>query len=113
MSKRQILGITTAMALLPLLALAQPINRPEDVPQITGGVEKVVEVLGRISNYMLFGLLTIAGIFIIYAAYLYLTASGDAEKVKHASNVIIYAAVAIGVGLLSKVIVAIAVGLIK
>lgn len=100
------------MALLPLLALAQ-IDRPEDVPQITGDIDKVTEVLGRISNYMLFGLLTISGIFIIYAAYLYLTASGDAEKVKHASSVIIYAAVAIGVGLLSKVIVAIAIGLIK
>ncbi len=76
------------------------------------GINQVIAIINTLSLWMLYGLLVVAGVFIVYAAYLYLTAAGDSEKVKSASNVIIYAVVAIGVGLLSRVIVAIAKGLV-
>jgi len=81
------------------------------VPSGTG-INQVIAIINTLSLWMLYGLLVVAGVFIVYAAYLYLTAAGDSEKVKSASNVIIYAVVAIGVGLLSRVIVAIAKGLV-
>lgn len=110
-----------ALVLLPVLSFAQteagkPVEGlPPDVGFVppSGGVQQVVDIIDAISRVMLYGLLVLAGVFIVYAAYLYLTAAGDAEKVKHASNVIIYAAVAIGVGLLSRVVVAIARGLVQ
>lgn len=107
------LGITafTVLTLLPLLAMAQP-AAPDQVQFASGGIETVIKVINTIANYLMFALLALAGLFIVYAAYLYLTAAGDPEKVKSASNVIIYAVVAIGVGLLSKVIVTIATALI-
>jgi len=40
--------------------------------------------------------------FILYAAFIYLTAGGDPEKVKTASNQLIYAAVAIAVALVAQ-----------
>lgn len=107
-----------ALALLPFLALADlppatPPNIPGEVQFAQGGIGKIIDLIDTISKLMLYALLTLAGAFIVYAAYLYLTASGDPEKVKGASNVIIYAAVAIAVGLLSRVIVGIARGLVK
>lgn len=115
MKKFQIAAAATAIAILPLLAMAQvgiPGNIQFVQPKGTG-VQQIVDILDTISKLMLYALLVLAGIFIVYAAYLYLTAAGDPEKVKSASNVIIYAAVAIGVGLLSRVIVAIAQSLVK
>jgi uncharacterized membrane protein len=47
-------------------------------------------------------LLTLAIIFIIIAAYKYLTAGGDESKVSSAHKTLIYALVAIAVGLLAQ-----------
>lgn len=105
----------TALALLPLLAMAQsPVPANVDFVPVGpgGGFSTVIGIVEKLSLWMLYGLLVLAGVFIVYAAYLYLTAAGSEDKVKSASNVIIYAVVAIGVGLLSQVIVAIAKGLV-
>jgi len=102
----------TALALLPLLALATSHLGVDFVVPSGTGINQVIAIINTLSLWMLYGLLVVAGVFIVYAAYLYLTAAGDSEKVKSASNVIIYAVVAIGVGLLSRVIVAIAKGLV-
>ena len=112
MKKFKIAFALTALTILPLLAMAQaqpPINfvQPEGT-----GIEQVVNIVKNVGRWMLYSLLILAGIFIVYAAYIYLTAAGDTAKVQKASNIIIYAAVAIGVGLLSQVIVAIAQALV-
>lgn len=112
MKKIQIAATLAALTILPMLVMAQtppPINF---VPVQGEGIDQVVNIIKNIGRWMLYALLILAGIFIVYAAYLYLTAAGDTTKVKHASDVIIYAAVAIGVGLLSQVIVAIAQALV-
>lgn len=116
MKKFTIAAAATAVAMLPLLAMAQaglPAN-VEFVPVKAGaGVNQIIDIIKLIARIMLYALLVLASIFIVYAAYLYLTAAGDPEKVKTASSVIIYAAVAIGVGLLAQVIVAIAEGIVR
>ncbi len=47
-------------------------------------------------------LMVLAVIFVLVAAYKYLTAGGDPEKVKAASNILIYAAIAIIVALFAR-----------
>ena len=95
--------ISLAVGLIPFLALAQSDIVPVTVPPNVG--------LGRLIDSILnffFGLfLAIAALFIIYAAYLYLTSGGDAEKLTTAKNVIIYAVVAIIVAFISRTIVAV------
>ena len=76
------------------------------------GTQRLINIINRLTNWLLGLLITLAVVFIIYAAYLYLTAAGNEENVGKAKNVIIYAAIAIAVGLLSRVIVFLVRGLI-
>lgn len=65
-------------------------------------VEDVVRILNRAVDWMFTFLLIIAVIFIMLAAYNYLTASGNEDKVKKAHLMITYAVVAIAIGLLAR-----------
>ena len=89
--------------LAPLVGFAQVGGVTPVLP--LGEQTNIITIIDRISQWALGLLLVLAAILIIYAAYLYLTAAGNEENVGKAKNVIIYAAVAIGVGLLSRVIV--------
>lgn len=106
------IGGVAVMALLPLLAAAQtPIVEPKPV---TGDpLQQLFGILNTLTNWLLTALIVLAGIFVVYAGYKYLLAAGDPEAVGTAKNVLIYAAVAVAVGLLAKVIVAIAQALVK
>ncbi len=55
-----------------------------------------------IINWMFWVLLAIAVIMVMWAAYTYLTAQDDTEKVYKATKTLTYAAVAIAVGLIAK-----------
>jgi len=83
-------GIAVLTA-LPALALAQPTS-------ITG----FVGLLNQALVYILTFFWIIAAIFIILAAFSYLTAGGDEEKLKSAKQKVIYAIVAIVVALLAQ-----------
>ncbi|OGY63006.1 MAG: hypothetical protein A2745_03035 [Candidatus Harrisonbacteria bacterium RIFCSPHIGHO2_01_FULL_44_13] len=96
------IGTVAVAALLPLLGLAQVtgvVTPPS--PPVTSA-QDIINVLNTLINWVFTLLLILATFFIFYAAYLYLTAAGDAEKVKTASNQIIYAAVAIAVALVAQ-----------
>ena len=100
-----IIGLTA----LPFMAGAQEV---QPIPASTNPLQQIFGILDRLTNWLLTALLVLAGLFIVFAAYEYLTAAGNEEKVKSAKNIIIYAVVAIGIGLLAKVIVALARSLI-
>ena len=63
-----------------------------------GDVEEVVKQVVLVLQVILF---SIAGIFIVIAGYSYLTAQGDADKTANARNMILYAIIAVGIGLLA------------
>lgn len=88
--------------LLPALALAQSPATPPNVLQ--GGIGGVGAELCIIFNWLFYFLIILAVIFIIVAAFRYLFAAGDPEKVKAAGHALIYAAVAIAVGLIAKAV---------
>ena len=68
-----------------------------DVSSIQTIFDRIVNLLGWV--YTIF--FVIAAFFILFAAFTYLTAKGDPEKVKGARDQIIYAAIAIVVALLA------------
>jgi len=64
------------------------------------------EVIGltlcRIFFYAFNILMLLSTIFVVWAAYIYVTSGGDEEKVNRATKTITYAAVAVGVALLAN-----------
>lgn len=93
--------IAAASALFPFTASAQ-----DDAPPLPeGGITKfsdIANVLDRASAWLFWILMFLAVIFILVAAYRYLTSAGDPEKVRNASKTFVFAAIAIAVALLAE-----------
>lgn len=64
-------------------------------------VSGLVDILRGVVRWVYILFFIIAVLFIIFAAFTYLTSAGDPEKVGTAKNQLIYAAVAIAVALLA------------
>ena len=95
---------------LPALAFAQNLPQPVppsnvNVPQgnITS-IQSVLQLLCTVFAWAFYFLIVLAVIFVIVAAFKYLTAAGDPEKVKSAGAILLYAAIAIGVALLARAV---------
>lgn len=96
--KAVILGEIVLLGLMIVLSVgAQPVE-----PPVQGDLWSI---LRDIIKY-LFGILIIAGsIGVLIAGFLFITAQGDAEKVKTARNIVIYSLVGIIVGGLAYALV--------
>lgn len=90
-------GISTAA--LPLLAMAQPVQPTAPYSTLTGFQNFICTV---VVGWLFTLLIVLAVVFVLIAAFKYLTASGDPEKVKSASSTLIYAAIAVVVGLFAR-----------
>lgn len=94
-----------SLALAPL-ALAQqptPVLPPTTQGPITsvGGAGGVIPLLNKILTWIGTIFWIAAAIFVLYAGFLYLTAGGDPEKVGKANHQLIYAIVAIVIGIMA------------
>jgi len=95
-----------ALALaLPVFASAQvaqpPVAAPDtiqNISQITGGAGIICTVI----NWIFWLLIVLTIVFVLVAAFKYLTAAGDPEKVKSAGSTLLYAAIAVVVALIAK-----------
>jgi hypothetical protein len=99
-------GVPVASLALPLLAAAQ-ITGPASGGAPTVGITSLSAVgssLCAITGWLFYFLIIVAVIFIIFAAFKYLTAGGEPEKVKSASHMLLYAAIAIVVGIIAKAV---------
>ena len=109
MIKKILIGtVIFTSALSPILALAGPGDVPGDLPQLKENVSTPKGIYGiveRIANWIFAVLIILAVIFILLAAFTYLT-SGGGEEVKKAHKQLLYAAIAIAVAVLAKGIVA-------
>lgn len=91
------------LKLFPILLLAALLAAPLlGHAQGPRTVDDVLAILNRLINWMFTGLLVLATIFIILAGYKYLTAASDPNKIKEANRQILYAAVAIAIGLVAQ-----------
>lgn len=99
MSKKIIVcGASIATIVLPFAAFAVIETTPGSPVTSVGGIIDILDFVIRI----VFTVLMIAAIaFILYAAFKYLTAMGDAAKVMEAHKALLWAAVAIAVALVA------------
>ena len=93
----------TALPLLSLAQLGQDPARGTFTPDVTS-VEQIYQLVQRIARWIQTFFFLIAGVFIVLAAFGYLTAGGDEEKVKSAKQKLVYAIVAIVVAVFAFVV---------
>ena len=92
---------------LPLVASAQ-FQGPPGVTAPSSPITSVQGLAGAtglfcvIINWLFYLLLVAAVVFVLIAAFKYLTAAGDPEKVKSAGSTLLYAAIAVVVALIAK-----------
>ncbi len=92
--------------ILPAVAFAQIGTGVTPPAAVITNYSDVINLIKTAINW-LFGILLVAAvIFLIYAAFLFLTSGGDEEKTKKARQYIIYAVIALAVGILAQAIVA-------
>ena len=103
-------AVPAVSMLLPLLAAAQGTQpvRPGTVgvlpsPNVTT-VSGVFTVLCQVLGWFFILFIILAVVFVIVAAFKYLTAGGDAEKVGTANHMLIYAVVAVVVAVIARAI---------
>ncbi|MFA5386499.1 MAG: hypothetical protein WC297_02465 [Candidatus Paceibacterota bacterium] len=89
------------LLLSPSVVLAQMGVTSENVPESVNLTNIITDVI----NWAFGLLILLAAVFIIIAAFMYLSSAGNEDKIKNAKNYIIYAAVAILIGFLAKAIV--------
>lgn len=92
--------VLTSLLLTPILVLAQ--GEPGPVAAPGWLTYDVIDTLDSITNYLFGFLLVIAAIFIIVAAFMFVTASGDPDKTKTARNFVLYALIGVLVAFLAK-----------
>ena len=97
---KKILLSLLAIGLLavPMIGLAQT--------SVTAPVLGVMNTLEKIINWLFTILLVGAVIFIIIAAFMFVTAQGDAAKVETARNYIMYALIGVAVAFLARGLIA-------
>ncbi len=90
---------------LPALAIAQAPPTQTTVPQsnITS-IQSFLQLFCTVFAWAFYFLIVLAVIFVLVAAFKYLTAAGDPEKVKSAGATLLYAAIAIAVALLARAV---------
>jgi len=100
-AKLSLVVSTIGLLLLGNVAIGQVAQIPgiqQTGPTTVGGL---VDVLKGVIRWIYIIFFVIAVMFILFAAFSYLTAGGDAEKITTAKNRVIYAAIAIIVALLA------------
>ncbi len=104
LEKLVVRGISIISLLAPFSALAQlvPPAPPSPVQTFTGTGNSLTCLFARISSAFFWIIMAVAVIYVLLAAYKYLTAGGDETKVKEANNALLYAVIAIVVALIAK-----------
>ena len=98
MRKTAILALCT-LAMLPIVGFAQVPTQPVQSP--INSYADVISLIKKIAGIMQGLLYVLATVFIIIAAFKYLTSGGDEAKTKEAKNMIVYAIVAVAVALIA------------
>jgi hypothetical protein len=91
----------TAPLVLPMLAHAQ--GGATTLPNAPfSDVTGALNIMCTVAGWIFAILIVLAVIFVLLAAFNYLTASGDSEKVSKANSQLIYAAIAVAVALFAR-----------
>lgn len=92
----------------PLMALAlNTSNPPPPPPQLFSDTGDVFNFIENIISFLFWIIMMFAVIFILWAAFNYLTAQGNPEKVQSAQKMLLYAVIAIVIALIARSVPAI------
>lgn len=98
-----LIGISTFAPLSALAAVSgSGIDRVHAVPRVRLDFGNFLDIINRVIDWFFTLLLVLAVVFILWAAFKYLTAGGDEEKIGNAHQILLWAVVAIAVALLSQ-----------
>jgi hypothetical protein len=98
-------GLPVVALALPAFAAAQIQSAPITAPSNINNISQITSssgILCIIINWIFWLLIVLTIVFVLVAAFKYLTAGGDPEKVKSAGATLLYAAVAVVVALIAK-----------
>jgi magnesium-transporting ATPase (P-type) len=99
-------GVLGLSLVLPAMASAQLTAPPGSVtaPQTSVTTATLNTSICNAINWLFYGLLVLTVVFVLIAAFRYLTSAGDPEKVKAAGHTILYACVAVAVALIARAV---------
>lgn len=106
--KKILTGLASAAILVSPLAVLGAML-PGSTP-ICCGVGTVVD---NITNWLFAILIAVAAIFLIIAAFQFITAAGDEAKIKTARNYVLYALIGVVVAFIAKALVMFAISLVN
>lgn len=98
-------GFPAAALLFPIIVSATAIQGPTGVNAPSNILSQTSDVTGSVCaivNWLFYGLIVFAVVMVLIAAYGYLTSNGDPEKTGAAGKKLMYAAIAIIVGIIAK-----------
>lgn len=95
MKKILLIPVLMSLLLLPIISLAQ-----EPWPAITGP-QDLIDKLDIVARWLMTIVFIIAAIFIVVAAYKFVTSGGDPAAVTSARQAILYALIGVAVALLA------------
>jgi len=105
---KKILGIMSAVAIAGMFAmpvLAQDITVSPQAPPAYTATE-ALGIITTVINYAFGFLLAVAVLMLILAAYLFVTAGGDPEKVGKANKMLMYALIGIAIAVVVRGLIA-------
>jgi hypothetical protein len=96
-----IITIFSFWVLMPVLSLAQGGNLQDPPPAPITTVQQILDLIDKVLTWFarIFWIFAIGAVF--YSAFLFLTASGNPERVKKAKNQLLYAVIAMAIGILA------------
>ncbi len=88
-----------------IMGLALPVFAQSNTTEIESieinSIDDILTIIENITSWMYRILLAIVVIFVLMAAFTYLTSSGNIDKIKKANNQLLYAAIAVVIAILS------------
>jgi len=94
MKKLILLGLALPLLMMPIVALAE-------VPQVGLDAQGIIDLIISITEWFAIIVFALAVIFVLYAAFLFITAGGADEQIKTAKSVLLYGVIGIIVALLA------------
>ena len=100
--KKKLLALATISLLVFPVAILAQVEPTETIPDTITTPQDIIVMIERVANWFFAILLAVALLFILVAAFQFLTSGGDPGKVGTARQALTYALVGIAVAFLAK-----------
>jgi len=104
---RKIGTVVLALAVMACVGAAPVLGAGDHSVDNIRDITDIQTILNRVITWAFIFFFALAGLFILWAAFDYLTAAGKDDKIKSAKNKLIYAAIGIAVALVARSVVGI------